>query len=90
MNAPSAFEAFLEFEGEKKVLVEKDTKVPNASIFTFNKEDHTLGNLLKQYFCLCIFLNLYIFSQLLKDPRVLFAGYRNPHPLEHKVIGALH
>lgn len=23
-------------------------------------------------------------SQLLKDPRVLFAGYKQPHPLEHK------
>jgi len=26
------------------------------------------------------------FSQLLKDPQVLFAGYRNPHPLEHKIL----
>ncbi len=25
-------------------------------------------------------------SQLLKDPKVLFAGYRNPHPLEHKFV----
>lgn len=25
-------------------------------------------------------------SQLLKDPNVLFAGYKNPHPLEHKFI----
>ena len=24
--------------------------------------------------------------QLLKDPNVIFAGYKNPHPLEHKVI----
>lgn len=23
-------------------------------------------------------------SQLLKDPNVLFAGYKQPHPLEHK------
>jgi DNA-directed RNA polymerase subunit L len=22
----------------------------------------------------------------LKDPQVLFAGYKNPHPLEHKII----
>jgi len=29
---------------------------------------------------------LYIFSQLLKDPNVLFAGYKQPHPLEHKFI----
>lgn len=26
----------------------KDTKVPNAAIFTVNKEDHTLGNILMQ------------------------------------------
>lgn len=27
-----------------------------------------------------------IFSQLLKDPKVLFAGYKVPHPLEHKFV----
>ncbi|TKR83266.1 hypothetical protein L596_016887 [Steinernema carpocapsae] len=72
MNAPAAFESFLLFEGEKKILFEKDTKVPNAAIFTILKEDHTLGNMLKH--------------QLLKDPQVLFAGYRNPHPLDHKIL----
>lgn len=24
--------------------------------------------------------------QLLKDPQVLFAGYKNPHPLEFKIV----
>lgn len=48
MNAPAAFESFLIFDGEKKVTFQKDTKVPNAAIFTINKEDHTLGNLIKQ------------------------------------------
>ena len=96
MNAPPTFESFLLFDGEKKITKEQDTKVPNASIFTINKawiicailafycvfcltrflinaqEDHTLGNLIR--------------CQLLKDPAVLFAGYKNPHPLEHKVI----
>ncbi|CEF68974.1 DNA-directed RNA polymerase II subunit RPB11 [Strongyloides ratti] len=70
MNAPAPFESFLMLDGEKKISFEKDTKVPNAAIFEIVKEDHTLGNLLKH--------------QLLKDPNVLFAGYRNPHPLEHK------
>ncbi|XP_066444202.1 DNA-directed RNA polymerase II subunit RPB11-a-like [Eleutherodactylus coqui] len=29
----------------------------------------------------------YVFCrQLLKDPQVLFAGYKVPHPLEHKII----
>lgn len=32
-------------------------------------------------------MNIYLlFSQLLKDPNVLFAGYKLPHPLEHKFI----
>ncbi|CAJ0572873.1 unnamed protein product, partial [Mesorhabditis spiculigera] len=74
MNAPSAFESFLLFDdrGEKKIQYEIDTKVPNCAVFTINKEDHTIGNLVKH--------------QLLKDPNVLFAGYRNPHPLEHKFL----
>ncbi|KAI0222836.1 DNA-directed RNA polymerase II subunit RPB11 [Lamellibrachia satsuma] len=72
MNAPQTFESFLLFEGEKKVTYEKDTKVPNAVVFTVNKEDHTLGNMLT--------------TQLLKDPQVLFAGYKIPHPLENKFV----
>lgn len=47
-------------------------QVPNAAIYTINKEDHTLGNMIRM--------------QLLKDPNVMFAGYKNPHPLEHKVV----
>jgi hypothetical protein len=42
MNAPPTFESFLLFD-EKKITKEQDTKVPNAAIFTINKEDHTLG-----------------------------------------------
>ena len=34
---------------------------------TFNKEDHTLANILR--------------AHLLKDPHVIFAGYKIPHPL---------
>ncbi|KAG1681853.1 DNA-directed RNA polymerase II subunit RPB11-a [Nymphon striatum] len=82
MNAPPTFESFLLFEGEKKITVEKDTKVPNAALFTMNKEDHTLGNMLKMY----IFISLLKFKQLLKDPNVLFAGYKIPHPLEYKFV----
>lgn len=47
MNAPPAFESFLLFEGEKKISITKDTKVPNACLFTLNKEDHTLGNIIR-------------------------------------------
>jgi DNA-directed RNA polymerase II subunit RPB11 len=72
MNAPPTFESFLLFEGEKKITKEQDTKVPNAAIFTINKEDHTMGNMVRH--------------QLLKDPNVLFAGYKNPHPLENRIL----
>lgn len=37
----------------------------------------------------CSAYTYYIFdlcSQLLKDPNVLFAGYKVPHPLEHKFV----
>lgn len=70
MNAPSAFDTFLLYEGESKVIMERDTKVRNAALFHINKEDHTLGNMIRM--------------QLLKDPKVLFAGYKVAHPLEHK------
>ena len=30
-------------------------------------------------------LCLYYCRQLLKDPQVIFAGYKNPHPLEFKI-----
>lgn len=29
---------------------------------------------------------LSLLSQLLRDPQVLFAGYKMPHPLEHKFV----
>ncbi|KAJ3414691.1 DNA-directed RNA polymerase II subunit RPB11-a [Chytridiales sp. JEL 0842] len=50
----------------------KDSKIPNAATFTVLKEDHTLGNILRM--------------QLLKNPKVLFAGYKVPHPLEHTFV----
>ena len=46
MNAPPSFESFLLHDGEKKLIVQKDTKVPNAAHFTLNREDHTVGNLI--------------------------------------------
>ena len=53
MNAPPTFESFLLFDGEKKITKEQDTKVPNASIFTINKEDHTIGNLIRFVSAFC-------------------------------------
>ncbi|RPB14994.1 RBP11-like subunits of RNA polymerase, partial [Morchella conica CCBAS932] len=40
---------------------------PNTAIFTFAREDHTLGNLLT--------------SALLDTDHVVFAAYKVPHPL---------
>eukprot|EP00899_Mesostigma_viride_P020079 jgi/Mesvir1/28072/Mv04665-RA.1 len=71
MNAPDRSERFVLPEGVKKLSYEKDTKVPNAAMFVIQREDHTVGNLIR--------------VQLLKDPNVLFAGYQLPHPLLYKV-----
>ncbi|CAL3963220.1 hypothetical protein PZA11_000904 [Diplocarpon coronariae] len=67
MNAPDRFELFLLGDGEKKVSEASDTRTSDSSVFTFNKEDHTLANILR--------------AHLLKDPHVMFAGYKIPHPL---------
>jgi DNA-directed RNA polymerase II subunit RPB11 len=69
MNAPERSAAFLldEDNGEQKIVYTADTKVTNAGTFRFNKEDHTVGNLLRM--------------QLLRDPNVRFTGYIHPHPL---------
>lgn len=71
MNAPERSSSFLldEDNAEVKVTYAADTKVSNAGTFRFNKEDHTMGNLLRM--------------QLLRDPSVRFAGYIHPHPLVH-------
>jgi DNA-directed RNA polymerase II subunit RPB11 len=69
MNAPERAAAFLldEDAGERKIVYTTDTRTTNAGTFRFNKEDHTVGNLLR--------------LQLLRDPTVRFAGYQHPHPL---------
>ena len=72
MNAPDRFELFELPEGVKKVSYTKDTKVPNAGSFTVQKEDHTLGNIIRM--------------QLHRDPNVIFSGYRMPHPLDHSIV----
>ncbi|KAJ6078737.1 hypothetical protein N7467_008490 [Penicillium canescens] len=67
MNAPDRYEAILLAPGENKIDVEVDTRLPSAAIFTFHKEDHTLGNMLR--------------TRLLKTQHVIFAAYKVPHPL---------
>ncbi|KAJ5902371.1 DNA-directed RNA polymerase II subunit RPB11a [Penicillium taxi] len=70
MNAPDRYEAILLGPGESKIEVEIDTRLPNTAIFTFNKEDHTLGNMLR--------------GRLVRVPYILFAGYKVAHPLTPK------
>ena len=60
MNTPERSSAFILDDDEEKIEYMADTKVSNAGTFTFNKEDHTVGNLLRM--------------QLLRDPAVKFAG----------------
>uniref|UniRef100_A0A061RGP8 DNA-directed RNA polymerase II subunit J n=1 Tax=Tetraselmis sp. GSL018 TaxID=582737 RepID=A0A061RGP8_9CHLO len=71
MNQPARYEKFIIPDGQEKVKYEKDTKVRNAATFTIEREDHTIGNIVRM--------------QLHTDKDVVFAGYRVPHPLEHKL-----
>lgn len=72
MNQPERHRSYLLDDGEARVEYEKDQKIPNAGTFTINKEDHTIGNLLRM--------------QLLRHSEVRFAGYQMPHPLEHRCL----
>lgn len=72
MNQPDRYTQFVLPEGESKVAYKADTKLEHAGTFTFRSEDHTIGNLLRM--------------QLHRDPTVVFAGYRIPHPLEAKMV----
>lgn len=49
-----------------------DAKIPNSGTFKIEREDHTLANLLRM--------------ELLKNDRVLFVGYKIPHPLDHHFL----
>lgn len=59
-------------DGVKKVTHARDTRVEHAATFTLQREDHTVGNLVR--------------AALHRDGEVTFAGYRVPHPLEHVVV----
>jgi DNA-directed RNA polymerase II subunit RPB11 len=70
MNKPDTFELF-DMEDEVKFREDKVEKMPNACNYYINKEDHTIGNLLRM--------------QLLSDRNVLFAGYKVAHPLKYDI-----
>lgn len=47
MNAPTLYDRFIVPEGSRKVTFSADTKVTNAGTFVIQREDHTLGNLIR-------------------------------------------
>ncbi|CAN4119295.1 unnamed protein product [Withania somnifera] len=67
MNAPDRYERFVVPEG-----VKKDTKIMNEATFTAEREDHTIGNIVRM--------------QLHRYDNVLFAGYKLPHSLQYKIL----
>ncbi|KDN43546.1 RBP11-like subunits of RNA polymerase [Tilletiaria anomala UBC 951] len=70
-NAPDRFALFMLLPGEKRVEIKEDTRIPNAVTVTLHKEDHTLGNMIRQ--------------AVLSQPGIMFCGYKVPHPLEPRV-----
>lgn len=73
-----------------RVEYRKDTKLKNAGTFVFQREDHTIGNILRMYVvhtrCWPIPNPTHNNRKLLEDPDVLFAGYKMPHPLEYQMV----
>jgi DNA-directed RNA polymerase II subunit RPB11 len=67
---PEREELYVLEPDQKKLTYTHDTKMRDAGQFVILKEGHTLGNLLRM--------------QLLRDKRVMFAGYKCPHPLQPK------
>jgi len=47
-NAPDRFALFILGPDEKRVEITEDTHIANAVTIVLNKEDHTLGNMLRQ------------------------------------------
>ncbi len=56
----------------RRIHYEPDLRQEQAGIFTIWLEDHTVGHALRRI--------------LHRNPNVVFAGYRIPHPLEHKMV----
>jgi hypothetical protein len=47
MNQPSRAEKFVLPDGVRKLTFTRDTKVANAGTYVVQKEDHTLGNIVR-------------------------------------------
>lgn len=67
MNQPVSSEHIVLAPGEDKVKYAEDSKMPNAGTFTVLREDHTLGNITRQYVLSLLrssFLTLFVFLLL--------------------------
>ncbi|CXJ10411.1 DNA-directed RNA polymerase II, putative [Plasmodium berghei] len=69
-NKPENVDLLVLPHGEEKVKCQISDK-GDCNIFTIKLEDHTIGNLIKQSLC--------------QDPKVTFAAYRQPHPLQNVI-----
>ena len=58
-------------EQEKLKIIQDNDEGNFNCTYSFTGEDHTLGNMLKM--------------MLLRNPKIRFAAYRKPHPLENKI-----
>ena len=76
MNQPARFELVVLPDGVKKVTIQKDLKIPNAAKFIIQREDHTLGNMLRE--------------RVASQKGVTFAAHKVPHPLEPLVELIVH
>ena len=47
MNQPSRADKFVLPDGVRKLMYTRDTKVSNAGTFIIQREDHTVGNLVR-------------------------------------------
>ncbi|CBH17123.1 DNA-directed RNA polymerase II, putative [Trypanosoma equiperdum] len=64
-------DSLLDTKDCRKIVEEVSSKMPNSSLFKLDREDHTLANLLRM--------------RLHENPLVHIAGYRVPHPTQHRV-----
>nr|UXY87467.1 DNA-directed RNA polymerase II complex subunit Rpb11 [Cryptomonas sp.] len=71
-NIPNSLESIVLSEKVQKIDFQKDKNILNCGHFKIQKEDHTIGILIQR--------------QLLKEPNVIFSGYKRLHPLEHFIV----
>lgn len=69
-------DSLVDLPGDRKIVEQISNALPNASLFKLDKEDHTLANLLRM--------------KLHESPFVQIAGYRVPHPTQHRVEISVH